>query len=86
MKKESKKGDAGVLIVSNYRVFFFNLNEVNRLISILLEKHNINFYVKSSKSGQDIVHCIANSGENRIKYQKLVSCYILPSLLYRIGL
>jgi LAGLIDADG DNA endonuclease family len=64
----------------------FSLNEVNRLRSILLEKYNINSYVKASKSGQHIFHRIAISGDNRIKYQKLISCYILPSLLYRIGL
>lgn len=64
----------------------FTLNKVNRLISILLEKYNINTYVKSLKSGQIILHSIAISIENRIKYQKLVSCFVLLSLLYSIGL
>ena len=65
----------------------FSLIEVNRLRSILLKKYTIDSYVKSSKSGKDkIIYRIAISGGNRIKFQKLVCSYIIPSLLYRIGI
>lgn len=67
----------------------FILNEVNRLRFALLEKYNINSYIKSSKSGQHkVIHRIAISGKNRKRkiFQNLISPYILPSFLYRIGL
>jgi len=64
----------------------FSLDEVNRLKFALFKKYNIDSYVKSLKNGQHIVHRIAISRENIRKFQELISCYVLPSLLYRIGL
>jgi LAGLIDADG DNA endonuclease family len=66
----------------------FSLTEVNYLRSILLKKYNINSYVKSVKSNitLKIYYRIVISGNNRRMFQELVSNYIVPSLLYRIGL
>ena len=63
----------------------FELSEVNRLRFIILNKYNINSYVKSFQNGNNLVHRIVISGENRKRFQLLISPYIVPSLLYRIG-
>jgi hypothetical protein len=63
----------------------FELSEINRLRFIILNKYNINSYVKSFQNGNNLVHRIVISGENRKRFQLLISPYIVPSLLYRIG-
>jgi len=79
------KGRAQLIIICTD---FFSLNEVNYLRSILLKKYNISSYVKPVKSSitLKIYYRIVISGKNRITFQELVRNYIVPSLLYRIGL
>jgi len=61
----------------------FSLIEVNYLRSILLKKYIIDSYIKRSKSGKDKwIYRIAISGKNRMKFQKLVCPYMIPTLLY----
>jgi LAGLIDADG DNA endonuclease family len=64
----------------------FNLSKINYLRTILLDKYKINTRVKSGKRASNTYYRISISGENRKKFQDLVSPFIIPSLLYRIGL
>lgn len=64
----------------------FNLSEINRLRNILLGKYGIDFYLRSFKNGNNLVHRITISRENRKNFQILISLYIISSLLYKIGL
>lgn len=64
----------------------FNLAEVNQLRAILLKKYTIDSSLKSGMNGKNMVHRIVISNENRKIFQKLISPYIIPSMLYKIGL
>lgn len=64
----------------------FNLEEINVLRSILLDKYNISTRIKSGKIGDKVYYRISITGEDKNKFQDLVKPFMVSSLLCRIGL